>query len=100
MQNNLVKSLLWIKVNASHQSSTLNHFFSCPDGSLRQLYTYPCTYLTDYKDLLLFDIKERPQRLVTFKTYDQSDDETWPDQQKCNDKDKYKDNDNAKDKYI
>ena len=24
-------------------------FFSCPDESLRQLYTYPCHYLTTYK---------------------------------------------------
>ena len=50
-----------------HASLSLKYcLFSCPDESLRQLYTYPCTYLTDYKDLLLFDIKERPQRLVTF----------------------------------
>ena len=39
-------------------------------------------------------------RLLTFHTFDQSDEKTWPDQQKDNDedKDKYKDNDN--DKYI
>ena len=30
--------------------------FSCPDESLRQLYTYPCHSLTH--NLLLFDIKE------------------------------------------
>ena len=35
---------------------------------------------------------------VTFEIFDQSDEETWPDQQKDNDKDKYKDKDN--DKYI
>ena len=35
---------------------------------------------------------------MTFETFDQSDEETWPDQQQDNDKDKYKDND--KDKYI
>ena len=37
---------------------------------------------------------------MTFETFDQSDEGTWPDQQKDNgkDKDKYKDND--KDKYI
>ena len=42
--------------------------------------------------------KERPLRLLTFETFDQSDEKTWPDQQKDNDedKDKYKDND----KYI
>ena len=37
---------------------------------------------------------------MTFDTFDQSDEETWPDQQKDNDKGKHKDKDNAKDKYI
>ena len=37
---------------------------------------------------------------MTFETFDQSDEETWPDQKKHNDKDKYKDKDNDKDKYI
>ena len=40
------------------------------------------------------------QRLVTFETFDQSDEDTWPNQKKDNDKDKYKDKDNDKDKYI
>ena len=31
--------------------------------------------LTDYKDLLLFDTTERPYRLVTFETFDQSDED-------------------------
>ena len=35
-------------------------------------------------------------RFLTFETFDQSDEETWPDQQKDNEKDKYNDND----KYI
>ena len=39
-----------------------------------------------YKD------KERPQRIVTFETFDQGDEETRPDQQEGNAK--------AKDKYI
>ena len=34
---------------------------------------------------------------VTFETFDQRDDETWPDQQKDNYKDKDNDNDNDKD---
>ena len=42
--------------------------------------------------------KKRPYRLVTFETFDQSDEETRPDSKKDNDKDKYRDND--KDKYI
>ena len=33
-------------------------------------------------------LKERPQRLVTIDTFDQSDEETLPDQQKDNDRDK------------
>ena len=44
--------------------------------------------------------KERPCKLVTFETFDQSDEETWPDQKKDYDKDKYEDKDNDKDKYI
>ena len=41
-------------------------------------------------------------RLLTFETFDQSDEKTWPDQQKDNDEDKYKDKDNDNDnvKYI
>ena len=39
--------------------------------------------------------KERPQSLVTFETFYQSDEGTWPDQQKDNYK--YKDNDSDKD---
>ena len=30
---------------------------------------------------------------VTFETFDQSDEKTWPDQRKYNEKYKYKDND-------
>ena len=39
---------------------------------------------------------------MTFETFDQSDEESWPDQKKDNDKDKGKDKDNDKDKdkYI
>ena len=44
--------------------------------------------------------KERSQRLVTFETFDQSDDETWYDPKKDNDKDNDKEKDNDKDKYI
>ena len=49
---------------------------------------------------LEYTFKERSLRLVTFETFDQSDEKTWPDQQKDNDKDKYKDKHNDKDKYI
>ena len=46
--------------------------------------------------------KEQSLRLLTFETFDQSDEKTWLDQQKDNDEDKYKDKDNDKDndKYI
>ena len=39
---------------------------------------------------------------MTFETFDQSDEGTWPDQQKDNDKDNDNDNDKYKhnDKYI
>ena len=44
--------------------------------------------------------KEQSLTLLTFETFDQSDEKTWPDQQKDNDEDKYKYKDNDKDKYI
>ena len=37
---------------------------------------------------------------MTFKTFDQSDEGTWPDQEKDNDKDKYKNKDSEKDKLL
>ena len=37
---------------------------------------------------------------MTFETFDQRAEETWPDQQKDNGKAKYKEKDNDKDKYI
>ena len=37
---------------------------------------------------------------MTFETFDQSDEETGPDQKNGNDKDKYKEKHNDKDKYI
>ena len=46
--------------------------------------------------LLESSIRERSERLVTFKTFDQNDKETWPDQKR----DKYKHQDKYKDKYI
>ena len=41
--------------------------------------------------------KEQPKRPVTFETFDQSDEETRPVQQKDNDKDNYNDNKNDND---
>ena len=42
--------------------------------------------------------KEQSLRLLTFETFDQGDEKTWPDQQKDNGEDK--DNDKDNDKYI
>ena len=39
--------------------------------------------------------KEQSFRLLTFETFDQSDEETWPDQQKDNNEDKHNDNDKS-----
>ena len=44
--------------------------------------------------------REHSERIVTLLTFDQSDEETWLDQQKDNDNDKGKDKDKYKDKYI
>ena len=45
--------------------------------------------------LLILNIKEPLQIPVTFGTFDQSDEETWPDQQKDNNEDKHNDNDKS-----
>ena len=49
--------------------------FSCPE----QLNRWPCHWVSEWVTFD-FDITEWPQRLVTFETFDQSDEETWPDQ--------------------
>ena len=73
--------------------------FSCPaDSSIGDLVTHSLSEWVS--DLFKNTTNERPQRLVSFETFDQSDEETWPDPKKDNDKDKYKDKDNDKDKYI
>ena len=72
--------------------------FSCPaDSSIGDLVTHSLTH--SLSDLFKNTPTEWPQRLVTFETFDQSDEGTWPDQKKDNDKDNYKDKDNDKDKY-
>ena len=54
--------------------------------------------------LLILENTERSQTFVNFWTFAQSDEKTWPNQQKDNDKDndkdKDKDKDNENDKYI
>ena len=61
--------------------------------------TMTMTRQTQWQIHLDITLKERPQRLITFDTFDQSDEETLPDYQKDNDKDKYNDNDNDKHKH-
>ena len=43
--------------------------------------THLPTYLPTYVPPLENTLKERSKRLVTFETFDQSDEETWPDRQ-------------------
>ena len=45
-------------------------------------------------------LKEQSQRLMTFQTFDESDEETRPDQKKDNDKDSDNDKDKDNDKDI
>ena len=74
-------------------------FFSC----LEQLNQWPYLLLAwsgTTNNQSVQNTTEWPWRLVTFETCDQSDEGTWPDQQKDNDQYKYMDNDNDKDKYI
>ena len=83
----------------SLSSQLIRDFFSCPaDSSIGDLVT---DWLTEWvRDLLKNTPTEWPQRLVTFETFDQSDEGTWPDQKKDNDKDKdkykYNDKDNPR----
>ena len=74
--------------------------FSCPE----QLNRLHCLSLAGWSvttnNQSLHNITEWPQRLVTFETFDQSDEGALQDQQKYNDKDRYKDKDNDKDIYI
>ena len=73
--------------------------FSCPE----QLNRRPCLSVClsgTTNNQSLHNTTEWPQRLVTFETFDQRDEKTWPDQKEDNDKDKDKDKDNDKDKYI
>ena len=80
-------------------------FFSCPaDSSIGDLVTHSLTH--SLRDLLKNTTTELPQRLVTFETFNQSDEGIWTDQQKDddkdkdNDKDKHNENDKDNDKYI
>ena len=83
-----------------------NFFLAVQNSSIGDLVTH---WLTDsltrwLRVLYWLTYKERPKRLVTFETFDWSDEETCTDQKKDNDRDKDKDKDNDrdndKDKYI
>ena len=58
--------------------------FNCPPWQLNR---WTCHSVTHSSTLLKNTTKEHSERLVTLETCNQSDEETWPDQQK--DKDKY-----------
>ena len=78
-------------------ASSLTHYSTIVEKHYQGAIPETC----DDKDI--YSIVQHLQRailLLTFETFDQSDEETWPDQQQDNDKDKYKDKDNVKDKYI
>ena len=51
-------------------------FLAVHNSSIGEIVTH---WVTDWLRTLLIDITEWPWRLVTFETFDQSDDETWPD---------------------
>ena len=52
--------------------------------------------VTDWVRVVILEHTETLVTLVSFETFDQSDKKTWPDQQKG----KYIDKNNDKDKYI
>ena len=53
----------------------VSEFLAVHNSSIGDLVTH---WLTD--SLLLLTYKEQPKRLVTFEKFDQSDEETWPEQ--------------------
>ena len=57
------------------------YIFSCPDRVWDSSIPTPVT--TDRQGGFTFWHTEWPQSLVTFETFDQSDEETWPDQKKA-----------------
>ena len=86
----------WWRQSSNWTISIHCELFSCPE----QLNRWPCHsvthWLTDWLRVFYWlTYKEWPMRLLTFETFDQSDEETWPDQEKDNDKDKCKDKDSA-----
>ena len=53
--------------------------FSCPGESLRQLYTYPCNWVTDYKRFYFWTLKNNPRDLWTWDNWSEWwGDMTWP----------------------
>ena len=63
-------------------------FLAVQNSSLGDLVTHSVTH--SLRVLLLLTYKERPERPVTFETFDQSDEETWPGQKKTMTKKKTK----------
>ena len=54
-------------------------------------------WVSEWVTIVKNTTREHSQRLLNLETFDQSDEDTWPDQQKNNDKDNDKDNDSDND---
>ena len=57
-------------------------FLAVQNSSIGDLVTHSLTHsVTDSltEGTFTFDITDRPKRLATVETFDQSDEETWPD---------------------
>ena len=86
--------VLWFSINHFLTSFSLGFFFhlifSCSNSSIGYLVKHPLssewvTFDLGTKGKLLV-VRELPRRLLTVETFGQSDEETWPDQQKGNNK--------------
>ena len=73
--------------------------FSCPQTALEVTLSLTNS-LTNYNTLLKNTTIQHSERLVALETCDESNEETWPDQQKDKDKDKDDDKDKDNDKDI
>ena len=90
-----IKLMMTSTISWSPNSTFLHLFSAVQNSSIGDLVTHSLTHwLSD----LILTLQSDPWGLVTFETFDQSDEETGHDQKTDNDKDKYKDKDN--DKYI
>ena len=74
-------NITWKKLYRNQQSWMywIPFLFSCPGESLRQLYTYPCNWVTDYKRFYFWTLKNNPRDLWTWDNWSEWwGDMTWP----------------------